>query len=118
MASISRDKKNETKRIFYYDADGDHSSIRLGKITMKMAETIKIHIENLLSAQAMGVSVGSETAQWLAKIDDKLHKKLADKKLVLPRRVVGTLGEMLPKIVKEKSVDVAPATVEISYSPQ
>ena|GEM_PF-84874 len=113
MASISKDKTNGTKRIFYYDADGNQKSMRLGKIPMKAAETIKVHVENLLTAQAMGVSVGSETARWLTEIPDQLHKKFSDKKLVLPRRVVGTLGEVIPKIIKERSVDVAPATVEI-----
>ena len=113
MASISRDKTNGTKRIFYYDADGNQKSVRLGKIPMKAAETIKVHIENLLSAQITSTSVVSETAQWLAKIDDQLHQKLADKKLVPPRRVVGTLGEMIPKIIKDKSVDAKPATIEI-----
>ena len=113
MASISKDKTNGTKRIFYYDADGNQKSMRLGKITMKTAETIKVHVENLLSAQAMGVSVGSETARWLTEIPDQLHRKFSDKKFVPPRRVVGTLGEVIPKIIKERSVDVATATAEI-----
>ena len=93
MASISRNQRNGTKRILFIGVDGKRDAIRLGNLPMKTAETIKIHIENLLSAQITSTSVVSETAQWLAKIDDQLHQKLADKKLVPPRRVVGTLGE-------------------------
>jgi len=67
MASISKDK-NGTKRIAYYDTDKRSVSIRLGKIPMKIAETVKIHVENLLSSLAAGVSVPSETARWLTEI--------------------------------------------------
>ena len=71
MAGISKDK-NGTKRIVYYGENGKQVPIRLGKIPMKTAETIRIHVENLLTAQASKTSVVSETAQWLAKIDDQL----------------------------------------------
>ena len=112
MAGISKDK-NGTKRIAYYDANKKQVTIRLGKVPMKIAETVKVHIENLLSAQAMGVSVGTETAKWLSTIPDELYHKFVQKDLVPPRKVVGTLGEMIPNIIKGKSIDTKPATVEI-----
>ena len=114
MASISKDK-NGTKRIVYYKADKKQASIRLGNVPMKMAETIRVHVRNLLSAQALGQSVCPETAKWLADIPDQLYQKFVDKKFIPPRRVVGTLGEMIPKIIKEKSIiaGAKPATVEI-----
>jgi len=112
MASISKDK-NGTKRIVYYNADKKQVSIRLGQVPMKNAETIKVHIENLLSAQAMRVSVATETAEWLTKIPDELYIKFVQKKLAEPRKIVGTLGEMLPDIIKEKSVGNKPTTVDI-----
>ena len=109
MASISKDK-NGTKRVQFYGADKKQVCIHLGNVSMKVAETIKVHVENLLSAQAMKVSVPPETARWLSEIPDELHKKLVRKGFVPPRKVVGTLGEMIPKIIKEKSVDAKPAT--------
>ena len=112
MASISKDK-NGTKRIVYYNTSKKQVSIRLGKIPMKNAETIKVHVENLLSAQASKVSVATETAEWLSKIPDQLYEKFVQKGFVPPRRVVGTLGEMIPRVIKEKSVDSKPASVEI-----
>ena len=113
MASVSKNQKNGTKRIMYYDVDKKPESMYLGDVPMKVAETIKIHVENLLSAQAAGMSVCPETARWLTQIPDQLHQKFVDKKFVPPRKVVGTLGEVIPKIIKEKSIDAKPATVEI-----
>ena len=112
MASISKDK-NGTKRITYYNADKKQECIRLGKVPMKIAETIKVHVENLVSAQRAKVSVGSETAGWLSEIPDELYGKFVQRGFVPPRRVVGTLGEVIPKIIKEKSIDAKPATIEI-----
>ena len=112
MASISKDK-NGTKRIVYYNADKRQECIRLGKVPMKVAETVLIHVENLLSAQAMRVSVATETAEWLQNVPDELYAKFVQKGFVLPRKVVGTLGEVIPKVIREKSIDAKPATVEI-----
>jgi len=112
MASISKDK-NGTKRIVFYNADKRQECIRLGKTPMKIAEMIKVHVENLLSAQASKVSVVTETAEWLAKLPDELYTKFVRKGLATPRKIVGTLGEMLPDIIKEKSIGVKPTTVDI-----
>ena len=114
MASISKDK-NGTKRIVYYNSNKKQVGIRLGNVPMKIAETIKIHVENLLSAQASNVSVGSETAEWLAKMPDQLYAKFVQKGFASPRKVVGTLGEVIPKIIKgkEQSVDAKPTTVDV-----
>ena len=112
MASISKDS-NGTKRVVYYNAEQKQVSIRLGKISKKMADTVKVHIENLLVAQSKAVTLATETARWLTAIDDNLHQKLVQKKLVAPRKVIGTLIEVIPKIIKEKSIEAKPATIEI-----
>ena len=112
MASISKDK-NGTKRIVYYNAAKRQECVRLGSVSLKEAYTVKVHVENLLAAQAMKISVANETAQWLGEIPDALYLKFVQRGLVEPRKVVGTLREMLPNIIKEKSVGNSPATAEI-----
>ena len=112
MASVSKDK-NGTKRITYYDSDKKQVCIRLGKVSKKIADTVKIHVENLVSARAAKVSVDEATADWLTKISDELHQKFAQKGFVPPRRVIGTLGEMIPKIIEEKSADTKQATIDV-----
>ncbi len=112
MASISKGG-NGTKRIVFYDANRTRHFVRLGKIPMKTAETIKIHVESLVAAQTMKVSVDAETAHWVNSISDKIHRRLADTGLIPPRMAVGTLGEVIPQIIEEKAIDAKPATVEI-----
>ena len=113
MASISKDMKNGTKRVVFIDKNGKRHFIRLGKISMKMAGTIKIHVENLVASQRKSVSLAPETADWVDSLPDEFHEKLAMTGLIPGRRKIGTLCEMIPKVIKEKSVDVKPATLEI-----
>lgn len=112
MASISKDS-NGTKRVAFYDANGERYYVRLGKISMKTANTIKNHVENLVAAQTMKVSVDAETARWVDGISDKIHGRLADTGIIPHRKIIGTLEEVIPQIIKERSLDAKPATVEI-----
>ena len=112
MASISKDK-NGTKRVQFYGADKKQVCIHLGNVPMKVAQTVKVHVEKLLAAQTMKTSVCPETARWLTEIPDELHQKFVRKGFVPPRKVVGTLGEMIPNIIKDKSVDAKPTTIAV-----
>ena len=49
MASISTDSDGK-RRILFVDPDGEGRQIRLGKVPMKTAATIKARVENLLAA--------------------------------------------------------------------
>ncbi len=75
MASISRDP-NQRKRILFVGQDGVRRTIRLGKMTMKQAEWIKIRVEQLLTAQITG-ALDPEAAKWLQNMDDTMHDRLA-----------------------------------------
>ena len=112
MASISKDK-NGTKRVVFIDVNRDRHYIRLGKIDMKAASTIKTYVEKLVAAQVMNVAPDAETAQWVANLPDESHVKLAKTGLIAERRKVGTLGEVIPAIIKDKSIGTKPATIEI-----
>ena len=109
MAGISKDS-NGKKRIVYYNAKKKQECIRLGRVPMRTAHTIKIHVENLLAARASNVSVVSETSDWLREIADDLYDKLVQRGLVAPRKIIGTLGEVIPKIIKEQSIGIKPST--------
>ena len=112
MASISKDK-NGTKRIEFTDVNRKRRAIRLGKTDMKTVATIKTYIEKLVAAQVMNVAPDAETARWITDLPDDFHAKLANTKLIVERKKVGTLGEVIPEVIKEKSTDAKPATIEI-----
>ena len=80
MASIG--EENGNRRILFYDPSGKRKTVRLGKVSKRIAETAKFHIEGLLAAKTAGHSPERETAQWLAGVDDIIYKRLVNVGLV------------------------------------
>ena len=83
MASISRDK-NGNRTIQFVDS-GRRRGIWLGRTQQRTAETIKCHVEELLTARNEGRSPYNETSAWVGRIGDELYAKLARVGL-LPKR--------------------------------
>ena len=107
MASISKEP-NGRRRIQFKGVDGKRKSIRLGKISQRMAETIKLKVEHLVAAAETGGPLDAETARWTAEIGDDLADKLANVGLI-PKRERATLEEFLQEYIDSR-VDVKPAS--------
>ncbi len=110
MASISVEA-NGGRRIQFVDGNGDRKGIRLGKVSARDAQAVKIKIEALLSAKMSGASgLDREVAAWLAKLDSKMLSKLG-KVGLLPEEVASkvakvekkpmTLQELVDKFIEE-----------------
>jgi hypothetical protein len=84
MASIGKDK-NGRKRILFVDKEGKRKTVRLSKVSLSLAGKIKVKVEALDAASRSGHSWDAETADWLAKIGNGLHARLAAVGLVPPR---------------------------------
>jgi hypothetical protein len=93
--------------------DGRRKSVRLGKVTAKLAESIKIRIETIQAAKITGHPLDSETAQWLAGLDPELAEKLANVGLI-PQASSSSLGAFLDDYIGERR-DVKPST-KITYN--
>src|SRR6266852_249064 len=85
MASICDDPKG-FRRILFVDKAGKRKCIRLGKMPKRLADETKTKVESLNAAAISGHSIDGETADWLRRIGDKLHERLARVGLV-PSRV-------------------------------
>src|SRR5262249_2480204 len=107
MASISRGP-NGRRTIQFIAADGKRKSIRLGKVAQRVAEEVKVKVEQLAAAAASGFPLDGETAQWLARIGDDLADKLATVGLI-PRRQTATVGQWV-KQYQEHRADVSKGT--------
>jgi integrase len=114
MASISRDPGGR-RRILFMGADGKRKAIRLGKMSQKTAESVKVRIEALVTSQITGHAVDDETARWVADRDQTMIDKLAAAGLV-SKRVSATLGAFLDNFVAGR-IDVKPATQEVWSQP-
>jgi hypothetical protein len=90
MASITKES-NGRKTIQFIAADRRRRSIRLGKFSMRAAETVRLHVESIVSSLSARSPLERETADRLGKLGDDLHGKLAAVHLVEPRHVTASL---------------------------
>jgi hypothetical protein len=84
MASIANDPGGR-RRILFVDKNSDRKVIWLGKVSKRTAEEVKTKVESINTAAIAGHSIDGETAEWLGKIGDAFHDKLAKAGLVTPR---------------------------------
>lgn len=109
MASITKEA-NGRRTIQFVGKDRKRRSIRLGKVSAKLANEIKTRIEALNSAALTGHSIDGETARWVAQLDQAFADKLAAVGLIQHR--VGnsaTLGAWLDDYIANRT-DVKPRT--------
>ncbi len=84
MASISTDSGGKG-RILFCAPDGKRKVIRLGKVPMKTATSIRTRVENMLAAMLGKHAIDGDTAAWVGSLDARMAHKLAAVGLV-PRR--------------------------------
>ncbi|MEM4168372.1 MAG: site-specific integrase [Candidatus Caldarchaeum sp.] len=82
MASITRYGKRGNYRIDFYDTDGSRKSIRLGRVSRRTAENVKVHVEALIEARIDQGRVPAATTAWLESISTQLRDKLVRAGLV------------------------------------
>lgn len=109
MASLSSDK-NGNRTIQFVGGDGKRRSIRLGRVSKKVAESIKLKVESLSIALVAKLPLDGETAAWVAGIGDELAAKLAAVGLI-PERHSQSLGAFLDDYLARRRATSKPATV-------
>src|SRR4051794_26971704 len=95
MASLSR-AKNGTRTLQFINHVRQRKTIRLGKMSLESAKSLKARVEALANAQANGVAMDADLCGWLAKISADLHEKLA------------TVGLVESRVAKAPPVEVQP----------
>jgi integrase len=116
MASKSEDKDGNVTIQFVLA--GKRKSIWLGKVTKRDVGLWTRHVEELVSAKKIGRTPYDETAEWIANLDDELHRKLSGKAgLAEPRQqrhsadeLGATLAAFLDAFIA-KQTDKKPSTI-------
>ena len=94
MASVIRDP-NGFKRVQWCVEGASRRTLRLGNVSVRQAEAVRIRVEQILASRSTGV-LDAEAARWLESLDDAVHGTLARLGLVEPRgRALQTLGGLL-----------------------
>jgi len=117
MATLSSENGSTGRswRVLIGGGKRPRHTIRLGRVSKKIAEAAKHRIEALEAAQLSGHSIDAETAAWLAKISDDIHARIAKAGLVEPREKAEewTLSRLLSTYIDSRD-DVKPNTL-IAY---
>jgi len=109
MASISNES-NGHKTIQFFGPDRKRRSIRLGKCSKRHADAVKVKVEQLLSAGMSQHALDSETAQWVANLNEELSEKLAKVGLIQRRRSQ-QLAAFLDRYIEQR-IDLKPRTIK------
>ncbi|MCP4781990.1 MAG: tyrosine-type recombinase/integrase [Fuerstiella sp.] len=104
MGSITKDGKSW--RLFYTLPGGSRASVRFKGLTRRQIDSVDRCIDDLIIKALSGQMVETITAQWLATIDQTLHRKLEEWGLVSQRIIKrndaeGRLGSFLNEFIAE-----------------
>lgn len=105
-------KANGYRMVQFIDAEGKRRSVRLGKMSLRAAESIKTKIEALNSAATAKQTPDRETAAWVGSLDSTFYDKLANVGLVQPRQQADpkTLEAFIDGYIAGRT-DVKPGTI-------
>ncbi len=107
MASISNDP-NGRRRVQFTDGQGNRKTIRLGKISKRLAQNFTNNLEDLIASRSLRSAPAEKTTLWLTGLDDELYEKLHKVGLV-SKRGSATLGEFTRTYIDGRA-DIKPST--------
>ena len=107
MASITNES-NGRRTIQFVGADGKRRSIRLGKVSKRVADAVKLHVEDLVACHRTGQPIPLATERWLEHASDQLHDRISAVGLTSPR-VRRTLAAFIDDYIASRT-DAKPGT--------
>ena len=108
MATVEKD--GQGYRVRFIDHNKKRKTIRLSGINKANARTVAHHVQELVNWRKSGLTLDSQTAEWLAKkIGQELHDKLAKAGLI-ERRASCLLTKFMAEYLTDgRTVDGKPA---------
>jgi integrase len=101
MASITK-QKNGRRMIQFIGSDGKRRTIRLGKISQRNAEAVKVKVEQLAAAAISGHAIDADTSRWVASLESVMAEKLVIAGLI-PMRESATLQEFIDGYISKRT---------------
>ena len=118
MASIGREPGGQ-RRILFVAPDGKRKTIRLGKVSQKVAEAVKVKVEALVAVAITSQPLDSETAAWVAGLDGVVYDQLVAAGLTVAkeRRAAETLtlAEFIDQYIEARRKSLKPGTLTNHY---
>lgn len=76
MASLGTEAKTGRRLIQFFGKSGKRQTFRLGKVTLKQAETVRLYVEDLVACSNCGTSPKATTVAWIANLDETMRDRL------------------------------------------
>ena len=86
----------------FFDAANKRYHIRLGKITAKDADSIRIKVESILNAKAFKMPLPPDVSKWLTEISDDFYAKLAQTGIIDPKKST-TLEDFISTYIESRT---------------
>ena len=106
MASISTDKRG-SRRIYFTDSQSRRKGLRLGKVPKKLAESIKLRVEEIRQDQTFNRAHSSELANWISGLSGVMAEKMV---------AVGLLSEAPATMTVEALIETFLAGSDVKSS--
>ena len=107
MASISTDKKTGCHRIYFNNLHGGRKGLRLGKTSKKLAQSMKLRVEEILQDQTFNRPHSSELNNWIKELPPAMRKKMVGVGLLDAAPPTMTVEELINKFLVDADVKLA-----------
>ncbi len=102
MATINN-RPNGHRWIQFTGLDRRRYTLRLGKVSKKVAIEVQRRVETLLAVKLSGAVLDAGTAEWLSQTDGAIRERLVKLGLADPRATQVTLGDWIEQFLDEKT---------------
>lgn len=110
MASIGNDPGGRRRILFECPTSGKRKTLRLGQCDLKAAQSIRVHVEHLLTSKLTGTAPPQATAAWLSALSPTLRERLVAVGLTDPLPRVPTVRDWCRQYIASRT-DLAPRSV-------
>ena len=114
MASATKAEKTGLWRVqFYPPGCRKRQTLRLGKVTKRVADEITRHIERIITNREAGMPMEEQSEAWLARLPDALRRRLVELKVIedTGRRTHGTLSAFIGEYLVTRT-DLSPGSID------
>jgi integrase len=111
MASASQEQNGSWRVQFMPPSGSRRQILRLGRVTKRVAEEIRIHIERVVESRKAGLPLEERSEKWIVTLPERLRQRLIETGVIEDggRRVRTTLSGFIDDYLSART-DIKPGT--------
>jgi integrase len=111
MASVSKEQNGRWRVQFFPPECRKRQTLRLGKVTQRVAEEVRRHVERIIASRVAGLPLEEQCESWVARLPGPLRQRLIDLQVIADtgRKQRSTLAGFLADYIATRT-DVEAST--------